>query len=71
MSIVVVYKKNKNSDKSYMNVYKDEKNADRIISSSLRNPILPNNYIIQEVGIGDTFIESYKEKYKLKSHKTI
>ena len=71
MSIVVVYKKNKNSDKSYMNVYKDEKNADRIISSSLRNPILPNNYTIQEVGFGETFIKSYKEKYKLKSHKTI
>ena len=71
MSVVVIYKKNKNSNKSYMNVYKDEKNADRIITTSLRNPLLPDSYIIQEVGIGESFIESYKEKYKLKSHKTI
>lgn len=71
MSVVVIYKKNKNSDKSYMNVYKDEKNADRIINSAARNPMIPNNYIIQEVGIGESFIERYKEKYKLKSHKTI
>ena len=69
MSVVVVYKKNKNSDKSYMNVYKDEKNADRIINSRIRNPLLPDNYIIQDIGIGESFIESYKEKYKLKSHK--
>jgi len=54
-----------------MNVYKDEKNADRIINSSVRNPMIPNNYIIQDVGIGESFIESYKEKYKLKSHKII
>tara|TARA_R110002096_G_scaffold158829_1_gene324337 strand:+ start:2145 stop:2309 length:165 start_codon:yes stop_codon:yes gene_type:complete len=52
-----------------MNVYKDEKNADRIINSAARNPMIPNNYIIQEVGIGESFIERYKEKYKLKSHK--
>ena len=71
MSVVVVYKKNKSSNKSYMNVYVNEKNADKIITSSLRNPLLPDNYIIEEIGIGNSFIESYKKKYKLKSHKTI
>ena len=54
-----------------MNVYVNEKSADRIITSSLRNPLLPDNYIIEDIGIGDSFIESYKKKYKLKSHKTI
>jgi len=71
MSVVVVYKKNKNSNKNYMNVYVNEKNADRVITASLRNPLLPDSYIIEDIGIGDSFIESYKKKYKLKSHKTI
>ena len=70
--VIVVYKKTKNSKIHIMEVYPNEKNADRINNANARKPIIPNKYIIEELGIGGTdMIESYKKKYNIKKHKTI
>ena len=47
MSVVVVYKKNKSSNKSYMNVYVNEKSADRIIpTTAITIPVIRNCFPI-------------------------
>tara|TARA_R110001583_G_scaffold141684_1_gene293878 strand:+ start:186 stop:407 length:222 start_codon:yes stop_codon:yes gene_type:complete len=62
-NVVVVYRKNSKSKKHYMavfnNIYVDD------VITEKRSPLLNNDYIIEEVGIGESFIESYKTKYKI------
>jgi hypothetical protein len=36
-----------------------------IVSSSRRKPIIPNNYTIFDVGIGESFITRYTEQYSV------
>jgi len=43
-----------------------EEDIDEIINSRKRNPLLPNNYEIVEIGIGESFIEKYKKEYNIK-----
>ena len=61
--VVVVYRKTSKAKKHYMavfsNVYVDD------VITEKRSPLLNNDYIIDEVGIGETFIESYKKKYNI------
>lgn len=68
--IVVVYKKSKNAVKRYMKVFKDEQTPDRIINSNARKPLIPNDYVIEDIGVGETFIEYYKGKHKIKRYET-
>lgn len=68
--IVVVYKKSKTAVKKYMTVFENEPTPDRIINLNARKPLIPNNYIIEDIGVGESFIESYKQKYKIKRHET-
>jgi hypothetical protein len=60
---VVVYKK-PSGKKYYMLV--TESGVDEIIDSSKRKPLLPNNYEIVDMGIGESFIEKYKKQYNIK-----
>ena len=60
---VVVYKK-PTGKKYYMLV--TESGVDEIIDSSKRKPLLPNNYEIVDMGIGESFIEKYKKQYNIK-----
>jgi hypothetical protein len=68
--VVVVYRKSQSSKKKYMKVFKDEITPDRIINLNARKPLIPNNYSIDEIGIGESFIEYYKQKFKIKNHET-
>jgi hypothetical protein len=60
---VVVYKK-PSGKKYYMLI--TESGVDEIIDSSKRKPLLPNNYEIVDMGIGESFIEKYKKQYNIK-----
>jgi hypothetical protein len=60
---VVVYKK-PTGKKYYLLV--TESGIDEIIDSSKRKPLIPNNYEIVDMGIGESFIEKYKKQYNIK-----
>jgi hypothetical protein len=66
--VVVVYSKSEGSKKYYMTVFENEETPDRIINLNARKPLIPNEYFIDEIGVGSSFIESYKRKYKIKNH---
>ena len=66
--VVVVYRKSKTAKKNYMKVFENEDTPDRIINGNARKPLIPNEYIIEEIGIGSRFIEDYKKQYKIKNH---
>jgi hypothetical protein len=69
--IVVVYRKSERSKIKYMKVFLNEQNPDRIINGRARKPLIPDEYIIDEIGVGERFIEDYKKQYKIKNHETI
>lgn len=68
--IVVVYKKSSSAKKKYIKVFENEQTPDRIINLNARKPLIPNNYVIEDIGVGETFIEYYKQKHKVKNHET-
>lgn len=68
--IVVVYKKSKTAKKSYMTVFENEASPDRIINGNARKPLIPNEYVIEQIGVGQSFIEFYKQQYNIKNHET-
>jgi hypothetical protein len=61
--IVVIYKKTKRG-KVYMEVF-DNLRVDDIIDTNKRKPPIPHKYEILDIGVGEAFIEKYKQKYKL------
>lgn len=69
--VVVVYRKGEQLTKKYMTVFENEPNADRIINGHARKPLIPHRYVIDEIGIGESFIELYKEKHKIKKHEIV
>lgn len=60
---VVVYKK-PSGKKYYLLV--TESGVDEIIDSLKKKPLIPNNYEIVDMGIGESFIEKYKKQYNIK-----
>ena len=68
--IVVVYKKSKTAKRSYMTVFENEATPDRIINGNARKPLIPNEYVIEQIGVGQSFIEFYKQQYNIKKHET-
>lgn len=69
--IVVVYKKSMSAKTHYMSVFESEQCADRIINGHARKPLIPHEYPLVEVGMGQSFIKSYKAKYNIKKHTTV
>jgi len=61
--IVVVYRKSHKAKKQYMVVVYN-KDVDDILTEK-RNPIIDNSYILDEVGVGFSFVEEYKQKCKI------
>jgi hypothetical protein len=53
-----------------MKVFENEISPDRIINGNARKPLIPNEYVLEEIGIGKSFIERYKHKFKIKKHET-
>ena len=63
LPVVVVYKK-PTGKKYYLIV--TESSIDDIIDGGKRKPLIPNNYEIVDMGIGESFIEKFKEQYNIK-----
>jgi len=63
LTTVVIYKK-PTGKKHWM--FTTENDVDDIINSRKRNPLLPNNYKIIEIGVGEGFIDLYKKQYNIK-----
>jgi len=61
---VVVYKK-PNGRKYYMKLLTTT--LDDIINLNKRKPPIPHDYELIEIGWGSSFIDSYKEKYNIKT----
>jgi hypothetical protein len=51
-----------------MTVFENEPNPDKIINLNARKPMIPHDYIIEDIGVGESFIESYKKQHKIKKH---
>jgi len=60
---VVVYKKP--TGKKYY-LFTTESEIDEVLSNSKRKPLIPNNYEIVDMGIGESFIKSFKKQYDIK-----
>ena len=67
--IVVVYRKSNRANKRYMSVFNNTKVDD--ILTSKRKPLIPNEYVLDEVGVGSSFIQEYQHKYKINKYNTI
>ena len=66
--VVVVYRKSAGSKTKYMTVFENEPTPDKIINLNARKPLIPNEYIIEDIGVGERFIEDYKKQHKIKKH---
>lgn len=66
--IAVVYRKSKLAKRAYLTVFENEKTPDRIINANARKPLIPNEYFIEAIGIGESFIETFKSKYGIRKH---
>ena len=60
---VVVYRK-PTGKKYYMLTTED--GIDAILNPSKRKPLLPDNFEIIDMGMGESYIEKYKKLYKIK-----
>jgi|TARA_R100000995_G_scaffold57957_1_gene28940 hypothetical protein len=63
--IVVVYRK-REKGKAYMSVFEGI-NVDSIINGRKKTSLIPDNYLIEEIGIGSYLIDSYKKSYGIKN----
>ena len=68
-TFVVVYKKQKNSDKHYMIV--TDIHADILINARATKPIIDHKYDIVELGMGSSFIEVWSKKYKIRKPQVV
>ena len=68
-TFVVVYKKQKNSDKHYMIV--TDIHADTLINARATKPIIDHKYDIVELGMGSSFIEVWSKKYKIRKPQVV
>jgi hypothetical protein len=66
--VVVVYRKSSSSKTKYMIVFENEPNPDKINNGNARKPMIPHEYVIDEIGVGSRFIEDYKKQHKIKKH---
>jgi len=62
--VVIVYKKTAKGRK-YIKVFEGI-HSDDLLNSRKRNPLLPDNYEMVAVGVGSSFIESFKKEYNIK-----
>ena len=66
--VVVTYRKSKNAKKMFMKVFPNQENPDKINNLRARKPLMSNDFVIEDMGIGESFIELWKKKYKIKNH---
>jgi len=62
--IVVAHKDTQKNLKIYIDIFTNTR-VDDIIDINKRNPLIPNENQILEIGIGSSFKQRYKNKYKI------
>ena len=62
--IVVVHKTPRKNGKLFLEVFSNTR-VDDIIVTTKRKPLVPAENEILEIGVGISFLERYKKKYKL------
>ena len=67
--VVVVWRKSKNAVKKYMTVFKNVR-VDEVLEEK-RKPLLDNSYEIDEVGVGSSFIDDWKYKFKINKYNIV
>lgn len=63
-SVIVVHKGPRKNSKIILQSFENTR-VDDIINTRKLKPLIPNENEILEIGVGDSFIERYKKKYKL------
>jgi len=64
MTIVVVFRK-RQSSKPEMAIFDNHVKVDDIINGAKRKPVIPNKWIIDEIGVGENFVAYYEKKLKI------
>lgn len=67
--VVVVWRKSARANKRYMTVFNDIRVDD--VLTEKRNPLIPNEYVLDDVGVGSSFIVEYQHKYKINKYNTL
>jgi hypothetical protein len=65
VEIVVVHKGPRKNSKILLQIFENTR-VDDIINDRKRKPLIPKENEILEIGVGLSFVERYKKKYKLK-----
>ena len=65
LDVVVVHKGPRKNSKVHLEVFENTR-VDDIISTTKRKPLIPKENEILDLGVGESFIEKYKHKHKLK-----
>jgi len=63
--VVVVHKGPRKNSKIVLEVFNNIR-VDDVINARARKPYIPHENEILEIGVGESFVEKYKKKYKLK-----
>jgi hypothetical protein len=63
-SVIVVHQGPRKNSKIILQSFENTR-VDDIINTRKLKPLIPNENEILEIGVGDSFIERYKKKYKL------
>ena len=64
LPVIIVYKKRKDLTKHFMSI--TEHNVDSILNKKRKKQLLPENYEIVEMGIGQPLISTWQDKYEIK-----
>lgn len=67
--IVVVYRTRKTAKHKLAVFTASNARVDNIIDGAKRKPPIPANYILDDIGIGESYVESYSKKYNIKINK--
>jgi len=62
--VVVVHKGPRKNSKVQLEIFNNIR-PDDIIDGNKRKPLIPHENEILDIGVGESFIEKYKKKYKL------
>ena len=62
--IVVVHKGPKKTSKFQLEIFTNSR-VDDIIDGNKRKPPIPHQNEILDIGVGESFVERYKKKYKI------
>lgn len=62
--IVVIHKGPRKNSKIQLQIFNSMR-VDDIIDGNKRKPPIPNEHEILDIGVGESFVERFKKKYKL------